>query len=71
MSSDLWEQLMTKEKNRVKKLEEEYGEMMREKKVRLLLTHITAYVSQMLDIMTYIVMHLMLMGYILSQGDVQ
>ena len=33
MSPDLWEQLMAKEKERVKKLEEKYGDLMRSKSV--------------------------------------
>ena len=35
MSRDLWEQLMTKEKERVKKLEEKYGDLMRSKSVSM------------------------------------
>ena len=39
MSRDLWEQLMTKEKERVKKLEEKYGDLMRRKSVSIKFTH--------------------------------
>ena len=39
MSPDLWEQLMAKEKDRVKKLEEKYGDLMRSKSVSVTFTH--------------------------------